>query len=213
MEVVIMEGSTQSATRHSPDQDLALVTATRRGDIAAFEELVRRYDRKLLRIAHQVTSSLEDAQDVVQETFLTKGLSKAQSISGDLEILHLADSYRSERVPCETAKAATHPGPATRVRGSKWREFATGCRRLVSESGTALQSGGASGDLSQNIRGTATDSPSSLRPPRRRGPLHPGNNGNTGPTTKCGKGAPFSCAAAASRKVNPVFPAAVAHGA
>jgi RNA polymerase sigma-70 factor (ECF subfamily) len=81
MEVVIMEGATQSATRHSPDQDLALVTATRRGDIAAFEELVRRYDRKLLRIAHQVTSSLEDAQDIVQETFL-KAYQKLNQFQG-----------------------------------------------------------------------------------------------------------------------------------
>ena len=70
MEAAVMEDSTQSATRPSPDQDLALVTASTRGDIAAFEELVRRYERKLLRIAHQVTNSLEDAQDAVQETFL-----------------------------------------------------------------------------------------------------------------------------------------------
>jgi len=70
MEVAAMEDLTQSATRPSPDQDLALVEASTRGDIAAFEELVRRYDRKLLRIAQQVTHSLEDAQDAVQETFL-----------------------------------------------------------------------------------------------------------------------------------------------
>lgn len=81
MEVAVMEDSTQSATRHSPDQDLALVTASTRGDIAAFEELVRRYDRKLLRIAHQVTNSLEDAQDAVQETFL-KAYQKLNQFQG-----------------------------------------------------------------------------------------------------------------------------------
>ena len=70
MELAALEDLTQSATRPSPDQDLALVEASTRGDIAAFEELVRRYDRKLLRIAQQVTHSLEDAQDAVQETFL-----------------------------------------------------------------------------------------------------------------------------------------------
>ena len=41
-----------------------------RGDIAAFEELVRRYDRKLLRIAYQVTHNTEDTQEAVQEAFL-----------------------------------------------------------------------------------------------------------------------------------------------
>jgi len=52
------------------DDDLTLVQATRNGDIAAFDELVRRYDRKLLRIAQNVTHSLEDAEEAVQEAFL-----------------------------------------------------------------------------------------------------------------------------------------------
>jgi RNA polymerase sigma-70 factor (ECF subfamily) len=38
--------------------------------MAAFEQLVARYDRKLLRIAHRVTHNREDSQDVVQEAFL-----------------------------------------------------------------------------------------------------------------------------------------------
>jgi RNA polymerase sigma-70 factor (ECF subfamily) len=52
------------------NDDLTLVHASKRGDIAAFEELVKRYDRKLFRIAHHVTRNREDAEDVVQETFL-----------------------------------------------------------------------------------------------------------------------------------------------
>ena len=70
MEVAAMEELTKSPTRHSPDPDLDLVEASTRGDIAAFEELVRRYDRKLLRIAQHVTHDWEDSQDAVQETFL-----------------------------------------------------------------------------------------------------------------------------------------------
>ena len=70
MDVCVIEDLAQSATRYTADEDLALVEASTSGDIAAFEELVRRYDRKLLRIAQQVTRSLEDAQDVVQEAFL-----------------------------------------------------------------------------------------------------------------------------------------------
>ena len=50
--------------------DLDLVHATRNGDISAFEQLVGRYDRKLLRIALSVTHNREDSQDVVQEAFL-----------------------------------------------------------------------------------------------------------------------------------------------
>jgi RNA polymerase sigma-70 factor (ECF subfamily) len=49
------------------DQDL--VHASKNGDIAAFEQLVKRYDRKLLRIAQSVTHNREDSQDAVQEAF------------------------------------------------------------------------------------------------------------------------------------------------
>jgi RNA polymerase sigma-70 factor (ECF subfamily) len=50
--------------------DLDLVHASKNGDVAAFEELVKRYDRKLLRIAQSVTHNREDSQDAVQEAFL-----------------------------------------------------------------------------------------------------------------------------------------------
>lgn len=70
MDLAAMEDLTQPVTGYSRDQDLALVEASTGGDIAAFEELVRRYDRKLLRIALHVTHNTEDAQEAVQETFL-----------------------------------------------------------------------------------------------------------------------------------------------
>ncbi len=50
--------------------DMVLVQACKNGDVAAFEQLVKRYDRRLLRIAQHVTHNLEDAQDAVQEAFL-----------------------------------------------------------------------------------------------------------------------------------------------
>lgn len=50
--------------------DLDLVHACKNGKTAAFEELVKRYDRKLLRIAQSVTHNREDSQDAVQEAFL-----------------------------------------------------------------------------------------------------------------------------------------------
>jgi len=54
----------------SPNDDMAFVQACKRGDGSAFEELVKRYDRRLFRIAQHVTQNREDAQDVVQEAFL-----------------------------------------------------------------------------------------------------------------------------------------------
>jgi RNA polymerase sigma-70 factor (ECF subfamily) len=51
------------------EDDMALVHATKEGDVSAFEKLVRRYDRKLLRIAQSVTRNREEAEDAVQEAF------------------------------------------------------------------------------------------------------------------------------------------------
>jgi RNA polymerase sigma-70 factor (ECF subfamily) len=62
--------STQLPITENADDDLALVHASKDGDVAAFETLVKRYDRKLLRIAQNVMHNREDAEEAVQETFL-----------------------------------------------------------------------------------------------------------------------------------------------
>jgi len=59
----------QSEMRVETSGDLGLVQASKNGDVAAFEQLVKRYDRKLLRIAQSVTHNPEDSQDAVQEAF------------------------------------------------------------------------------------------------------------------------------------------------
>ena len=50
--------------------DTILVRRAQHGDTAAFEELIRNYDRSVLRLAMHLTDSTEDAQDIYQETFL-----------------------------------------------------------------------------------------------------------------------------------------------
>src|SRR5277367_1924015 len=62
--------SAQFGVRDVASDDLDLVHATKNGDVAAFEQLVSRYDRKLLRIAQSITHNREDSQDAVQEAFL-----------------------------------------------------------------------------------------------------------------------------------------------
>jgi RNA polymerase sigma-70 factor, ECF subfamily len=59
-------------TAQSPagSNDLDLVHASKNGDVGAFEELVKRYDRKLFRIAQSITHNVEDSQDAVQEALL-----------------------------------------------------------------------------------------------------------------------------------------------
>src|SRR5215831_12411435 len=70
METAALEEIAEVSIQANGDPDVPLVEAALGGDISAFQELVRRYDCKLLRIAQQVTHNLEDAQEAVQETFL-----------------------------------------------------------------------------------------------------------------------------------------------
>jgi RNA polymerase sigma-70 factor, ECF subfamily len=61
---------TQFNVTDEANDDMDLVHASKNGNVAAFEQLVKRYDRKLFRIAQSVTHNREDSQDVVQEAFL-----------------------------------------------------------------------------------------------------------------------------------------------
>lgn len=50
--------------------DTSLIREAQRGNRVAFEELVRQYDRAVLRLALHLTGSEQDAQDIYQEAFL-----------------------------------------------------------------------------------------------------------------------------------------------
>jgi RNA polymerase sigma-70 factor, ECF subfamily len=62
--------SKQLEVRGVASDDLELVHACKKGDVAAYEQLVKRYGRRLLRISQTVTRNREDAEDAVQEAFL-----------------------------------------------------------------------------------------------------------------------------------------------
>jgi len=53
-----------------PLTDTAAVALARDGDSDAFRGLVERHSRAIYRLAHRMTGSPQDAEDVVQETFL-----------------------------------------------------------------------------------------------------------------------------------------------
>src|ERR1700687_512117 len=62
-----------SAMSSSPieiDDEAAIVAQARLGDAKAFSELLRRYEGKIFRLALHITQNREDAEDVLQETFL-----------------------------------------------------------------------------------------------------------------------------------------------
>lgn len=60
----------QPTTPGNVDGDAELVTRAQTGDLPAFNELVSRYERKVFRLARNITGSQEDAEDVLQDTFL-----------------------------------------------------------------------------------------------------------------------------------------------
>jgi RNA polymerase sigma-70 factor, ECF subfamily len=53
-----------------PESDALAISRVRAGDDDAFRELVERHSRAVFRVAYRVTGRVEDAEDVVQETFL-----------------------------------------------------------------------------------------------------------------------------------------------
>src|ERR1700747_1793511 len=62
-------GAIQPKVNEPVSDELALVEAAKGGDVSSFEELVRRYDRNVFRIAQHITQNREDAEDVVQDAF------------------------------------------------------------------------------------------------------------------------------------------------
>lgn len=56
--------------RGSGVDDAQLIQAAQQGNTAAFEQLVQRYDRAVLRLTIHLTGSQEDGQDIYQEAFL-----------------------------------------------------------------------------------------------------------------------------------------------
>jgi len=52
------------------EDEPALVAAAKAGDLNAFDTLVTRYERKIFRLAQNITQNKEDAEDAMQEAFL-----------------------------------------------------------------------------------------------------------------------------------------------
>lgn len=64
--VTMPESSAQPAFTDESD----LIARARQGDGQAFTLLVNRYERKIFRLAKHITQNVEDAEDVLQDTFL-----------------------------------------------------------------------------------------------------------------------------------------------
>jgi RNA polymerase sigma-70 factor (ECF subfamily) len=66
----------------SEQEDVRLVAKARARDVQAYSELVRRYQKKIYALVYNMTSSREDAEDMVQDVFV-KAYSSLENFHGD----------------------------------------------------------------------------------------------------------------------------------
>ena len=86
---VALDGDARQAAAAKVAEEHGLVRKAQAGDRLAFEELVRRYDRDVLRLALNLVQRPEEARDVYQESFLAR-LQKSAPISVRVQLLHVA---------------------------------------------------------------------------------------------------------------------------
>ena len=119
----------------NPPDDSALVRASRNGDMDAFETLVSRHERRIYSLARRMTGSVEDAQDVTQQTFISalRNLSRFRetaAFSTWLTTIAANAALRTVRkrrgLPTQSLDEATTPDEAGRIPHPEfiadWRE-------------------------------------------------------------------------------------------
>src|SRR6266702_2677499 len=77
-----VEPPEKAAPANNPLEELDLVQRAQRGDIAAYDDLVRRYQERIYATVYHMTANHEDASDLAQETFI-KGYQALKSFKGD----------------------------------------------------------------------------------------------------------------------------------
>ena len=105
-----------AAPTDGPDDRLRLAAAARAGDLAAFELLMRQYERLVLVTALRLLGNMEDAQDASQEVFLKlyrnlRKLERAGNLTGWLyrvtvNVCHDSRRRRAGEAPVEEAGEA-----------------------------------------------------------------------------------------------------------
>ena len=97
-----------------PHTDAAAVALARDGDSEAFHSLVDRHSRAVYRLAYRMTGSPQDAEDVVQETFLRayKQLGRFESRANFGTWLHrIAVNCSIDLIRSRPHREAAHDAP------------------------------------------------------------------------------------------------------
>ena len=76
-----MSSEAEHLSEAGPTNDRVLVAQASKGDLAAYDELVRRYQTRIYSLAYNMTGSKEDAEDMVQDVFV-KAYSSLKNFRG-----------------------------------------------------------------------------------------------------------------------------------
>lgn len=114
------------------ERDLSLVLRAQSGERGAFNQLVRKYRHRVLKLALRYTRNLADAEDAVQNTFLKAywGLCHFRGDAAFYSWLHRIAVNSAKNVLSIRAREASVFAPDARVEdepheGSTWKELAT----------------------------------------------------------------------------------------
>lgn len=127
-------------------QDLELVSRARGGDVAAFTELVRRYETRIWNLAYRLVSNADDAADVAQETFLAafEGLKRFRAESSFYTWLYRiavnrALAHRAARAGRRDAAAGDGAALETAADGGAGPEASAAARERSAAIDTAIR--------------------------------------------------------------------------
>src|SRR5262249_23925400 len=73
----------EAQSEPAPTEESELVDRSRKGDMAAYDELVRRYQQRIYATVYHMTANHEDANDLAQEAFI-KAYQALKSFKGGL---------------------------------------------------------------------------------------------------------------------------------
>jgi RNA polymerase sigma-70 factor (ECF subfamily) len=82
IQVGAASGETTRAVRTPADPDATLVAAARNGKPAAFEVLLARHERRIFRLAQNLTQNRQDAEEVMQDAFF-RAFTHLEGFKGD----------------------------------------------------------------------------------------------------------------------------------